>query len=130
MAKSKAIFFGFNPPFMGGAQNVVSRQEDERLIKNDVLQLLLTEPGERVMRPDFGVRLRSFVFEQSTSADVITLQGHIESAIAAFEPRVTVDELDITRDDERNGIDIRLVLRLKKDPKRLLVIEQFLTARS
>lgn len=130
MAKSKATFFGFNPPFIGGAQNVLSRQEDERLIKNDVLQLLFTVPGERVMRPEFGVPLRNFVFEQSTDSDVTALQGNIESAIVAFEPRVTVDEITIDRDDERNGINIRLVLRLVKDPKRLLTIEQFLSGRA
>ncbi len=126
MAKSKAIYFGFNPPFLGGPQNVLSRQEDDRLIKNDILQLLLTVPGERVMRPDFGVPLRSFVFEQSTESDISILQSQIASAISETDQRVNVEDVTIERDDERNGINIKVVVRLKKDLKRVLTVEQFL----
>lgn len=130
MAKSRATFFGFNPPFLGGPQNVLSRQEDDRLIKNDILQLLLTVPGERVMRPDFGVQLRSFVFEQSTASDINSLQGDIERAIAEFEPRVLVEGVQIERDDDRNGLNVKVVVRLKKDLKRLLTVEHFLAGRT
>jgi phage baseplate assembly protein W len=130
MAKSKAIFFGFNPPFLGGPQNVLSRQEDDRLIKNDILQLLLTVPGERVMRPLYGVPLRSFVFEQSTSSDIDILRSQIIDAITETDKRVTVEEVTIDRDDERNGINIKVVVRLKKDLKRVLTVEHFLTGRT
>lgn len=130
MAKSRATFYGFNPPFIGGPQNVLSRQEDDRLIKNDILQLLLTVPGERVMRPSFGVPLRSFVFEQSTVSDINSLKGDIERALEDFEPRVTVETVDIETDEERNGINVKIVVRLKKDLKRLLTIEYFLAGRT
>ncbi len=130
MAKSRATFYGFNPPFLGGPQNVLSRQEDDRLIKNDILQLLLTVPGERVMRPDFGVHLRSFVFEQAIASDIDVLQSQIGQAIADFEPRVTVEEIAIERDDDRNGLNVKVVVRLKKDLKRLLTIEHFLAGRT
>jgi phage baseplate assembly protein W len=121
-----AIYFGMNPPFFGGQQNVLSRQEDERLLKNDILQLLMTVPGERVMRPDFGVHLRSFVFDQMTDVDLAALQLEITEAINRQEQRVTVDSVDIVRDDDRNQISVRIIVTVKKDPKRQLTIEQFL----
>ncbi len=129
MAKSKAIFYGYNPPFFGGPQNVMSRQEDDQLIKNDILQLLLTEPGERVMRPTYGVRLRSFVFELSIDSDISSLQGEIEQAIVNYEPRVLVEEVSAERDDDRNGLNIKVVVRLKKDLRRVLTVEHFLSGR-
>lgn len=130
MAKPKATLYGFNPPFLGGPQNILSRQEDDRLIKNDILQLLLTVPGERVMRPNFGVPLRSFVFEQMIESDITALESTIRDAIEQQDSRVTVDEVTIQRDDERNGINVRVVVRLKKNPAKELTIEQFLTART
>lgn len=130
MSRIKASFYGMNPPFLGGQENILSRQEDDRLIKNDILQLLLTIPGERVMRPTFGVQLRSFVFEQMTDADIVALQSEIAEAIRVNEPRVNVESIDITRNDDKNRIQIKIVARLKKDPKKELVIETFITQRS
>ena len=121
-----ATFFGYNPPFFGGSQNVLSRQEDDRLIKNDILQLLLTVPGDRVMRPDFGVNLRNFVFEQLTQIDLFSLQDEIREAITVQEPRVNVDSVELTRDDDNNRLSIRIIVTLRKDPKKQLTIEHFI----
>jgi len=121
-----ALYYGYNPPFIGGSQNILSRQEDERLIKNDILQLLLTVPGERVMRPNFGVNLRNFVFEQITQPDLFRLQSEIEQQVTTQEPRVNVDSVEVRIDDDKNQIVISLTVTIKKDPKRQLTIEQFI----
>lgn len=126
MARSRAIYYGFNPPFIGGSQNVLSRQEDDRLIKNDILQLLLTVPGERVMRPAFGVNLRNFVFENLISSDLSTLKSEIEEKIRIYEPRVDVDYVDLIPDPDTNGLQIKIIVTMKKDPKKQLSIEQFI----
>lgn len=121
-----ATYYGFNPPFYGGPQNIMSRQEDERLIKNDILQLILTVPGERVMRPDFGVNLLNFIFEPLTTADLFELQAEIEHAIRTFEPRVNVELVQLIPADDDNGLTINIVVTMRKDPKRRLTIEQFI----
>jgi len=115
-------YYGFNPPFFGGGiQNVLSRQEDEQLIKNDVLQLLLTLPGERVHRPKFGTPLRSFVFENSTS--VTALRARIISAIQSYEQRINVVSLNLI--PKNDNLLVILVFNLKSDPKRQFTIERF-----
>lgn len=121
-----ADYFGFNPPFIGGAENILSRQEDERLIKNDILQLLLTVPGERVMRPDFGIRLRNFIFEPITSNSLALLRTEIKEEITIQEPRVTVESVELEKDEDNNQLRIKIVVTIKKDPKRQLTIEQFI----
>ena len=121
-----ATYYGFNPPFLGGAENILSRQEDERLIKNDILQLLLTIPGERVMRPDFGVNLRNFVFEQMTTQDMNNLRSEIETQITIQEPRVVVDSVVVSRNDDENRLEIVIIVYFKRDPKRRMTIEQFI----
>ena len=101
-------FFGFNPPFFGGAQNVLSKQTDERLIKNDLLQLLLTAPGERVFRPDFGTNIRTSIFEQLTDSDIDSLRSNIADQIERFERRISLREVTIETSPEANSISIKI----------------------
>lgn len=123
-----ATFYGFNPPFFGGPEVVMSRQEDDRLIKNDLLQLLLTVPGERVNRPNFGVNLRNFVFEDSSPSSLSLLASGVREAVIAQEPRINILELQIASDPNTNLIKLSLAFNLKADPTRVINLEQFLTS--
>jgi len=123
-----ATFYGFNPPFIGGPEGVMSRQEDERLIKNDLLQLLFTVPGERVNRPDFGVNLRNFVFEDSSPVSLDALANDVRIAVQNQEPRVNILQLNISSDPDTNKIKLNLAFNLISDPTRVINLEQFLTS--
>lgn len=59
------------------------------LLLQDIQRLLLTIPGERPMRPNFGCNLRNQVWENMEAARI---QGaaSIREAIELFEPRITV----------------------------------------
>jgi phage baseplate assembly protein W len=124
--KTNARVFGFNPPFIGGPQNILSRQEDDKIIKNDLLQLLLTVPGERVHRPTWGVNLRDFVFEQLTEADLLILREDMLEAIGNYETRIVVRTLNLIPDEANNGLVISLVFSLVNDPRRLISISKLI----
>ena len=121
--RSDAKFYGYNPTFIGGLQNVMSRQEGDQIIKNDILQLLLTIPGERVMRPTFGVNLRNAVFENMTSSLISGLQSEIAEKITRFEPRVDVSSVTIVPNDITNLLTVKIEVSLKKDPSTSFVLE-------
>lgn len=106
MANIAPVWFGFNSPFLGGKERVLSRQVDERLIKNDLLQLLLTSPGDRVMRPLFGAGLRKAVFDQLDDFSMQELKSNIELAINKWESRVTVTDIQMSQDE--NILNIKL----------------------
>jgi phage baseplate assembly protein W len=101
-------WYGYNFPFFGGNQNVLSRQVNERLIKNDLNQLLLTVPGERVFRPDFGVNLRNAVFDLLDATTTTPLRNEIFEKIRRFEKRVTVTEVLVEPDDTRLLLEIKV----------------------
>jgi phage baseplate assembly protein W len=115
-------FYGYNAPFLGGNQKVMSQQVDERLIRNDLLQLLLTAPGERVMRPTFGTPIRNFVFQPLTATDISQLKDAIDEAVQTWEPRVNLTSilLEMTPDD--NALDIRLYGTFATDRFRQLTV--------
>lgn len=117
-----AKIFGYNPAFYGGPNNILSRQEDEQIIKNDLLQLILTVPGERVFRPDFGTPLRSSIFEPLDRITTENLRTKVIDAIQQHERRVTLVTLDIVSYEDQNALRILLVARLRSDPTKFISI--------
>jgi len=121
-----ADFYGFNMPFISNF-GVMHRQEDEQLIKNDLLSLLYTEVGERVMRPDYGVRLKSLIFEPSNINMIVSIKDDISAQVAKYEPRVILTNIEIESDEDRHLINIKLYFVLRKDPLRVLSVSRFIS---
>jgi len=118
-----ATYWGWNPPFVGGVQRVLPRQEDMRLVKNDVLQLLFTLRGERVHRPTFGTALRSTVFEPLTESVLDSLRNDILEAIDENEPRLSnVNVLLVGVSNERL-LKITVSGRMSYDPTAEFLLE-------
>jgi len=93
------LYYGFNPPFFGGKQGVLSRQSGTKIVQNDVLQLLLTSVGERVNRPTFGTILKASLFEPMTDELLLDIETDIANQIKVFEPRINVF-VNVVRNDE------------------------------
>lgn len=65
------------------------------LIRASIQRILMTNPGERLMLPDFGCDLRKFVFEQGDSILGTRIIQEICRALNKWEPRITVGNVDI-----------------------------------
>jgi len=115
-------YYGYNPPFFGGHQNVLSRQAGDRIIKNDLLQLIMTNLGERVMRPTWGTILGATLFEQITEVNTVALEDNIEQAIIDYEPRVNV-AVSVTADDDRNQLSVRVEGTFTNEPNNTFELE-------
>ena len=109
-------YFGYNPPFIGGPQNVLSKQIGIKLIQNDLLQLLLTLPGERIYRPTFGTPLRAMPFQPLTKQVLDDLRTKILLAVAQHEPRVIVANCIVTAYPSDHLITITLNCSLVNAP--------------
>jgi len=124
-----AKYFGYNPPFLGGQQNVLSRQSGDRIIKNDLLQLILTMPGERVMRPGWGTIVKRSLFENITPDLISNLTSNISSAIRRYEPRVKV-KVDVTNMPDESKLRIKLTGYFTDEPGRTIDLETDLPFRT
>ena len=56
-------FLGLQYPLVKTPRGIMAQKSGVDQIKADLLQLLLTNPGERVMLPNFGTPLRRLIFE-------------------------------------------------------------------
>lgn len=75
-----------------GRTAVAAYEED---VKQAIRIILGTDPGERVMRPDFGAGLSAFVFEPMTPATLEALRQRVEEALVDWEPRIDVDRKSV-----------------------------------
>lgn len=89
-------------------------------IKSDLLQLLLTTPGERVMLPTYGTPLKKLIFDPNDTNLEIAAREMIINSINQWEPRITVQQIEITSSIDPNQLD-------SNDPKENL--ENFLFIR-
>ncbi len=67
--------------------------EGRELIRQSIWLILVTEPGERLMRPDFGCGLSRHIMKPNTAAVRALIQRDVEASIRAWEPRVQLKEV-------------------------------------
>lgn len=75
----------------------MARGEED--IEQAIRIILGTNPGERVMRPDFGAGLRQFVFEPVNTATLELIRQRVEESLIDFEPRIEVVSVKVTSRD-------------------------------
>lgn len=71
---------------------------DQKDIAESLQILFSTQPGERIMRADYGCDLQSFVFENISEPLLAEMRTRIADSLLRHEPRVAIDEVQITRD--------------------------------
>ena len=85
------------PPRLG-ADGRVAWSSGPTNIREAIAVILQTQPGERLMLPDFGGKLRSYLFEPNTVATRQRIQEEITTALSLWEPRITVQSVDVEPD--------------------------------
>jgi hypothetical protein len=77
-------------------------------IRDAVWIVLDTSPGERVMRPTFGAGVENFVFDTNSAVSRTRLRSEISNALATWEPRIDIVNLDVSEGDEPNLVNISI----------------------
>ncbi len=67
----------------------------DRSVRDSIRILLLTRPGEQLMRPRFGAGLDNFRDSSNTLATRRRIQSAITDTLSSYEPRITVDSVDV-----------------------------------
>ncbi|HST50372.1 MAG TPA: GPW/gp25 family protein [Pyrinomonadaceae bacterium] len=89
---------GFPPRV--GADGRLAWSEGEDNVRESIRLILLTEPGERLMREEFGCGLRRYLFEPNTATTRALIKERIQNALTRWEPRVRVDDVSVESDAE------------------------------
>lgn len=92
-------------------------------IRQSIRLILATTPGERPMRPEFGCALDEFVFAPADAGTAGQIADEVRRALERWEPRIELDEVDVSVDPTLEGtllIDVRYRQRDEDDPRNLV----------
>ena len=92
----------------------VAMSEMEQDIKESILILLSTAPGERLMRPEFGCGIHELVFSSMSTVTMGLFESRVREAINEFEARVDITKLEVfTKEPDRGKLEINLTCRIR-----------------
>lgn len=84
-----------------GALRLTNGAQD---LDRSIRVVLATAPGERVMRPQFGCRIWEMLFEPVTPGLLGEMAQAVKDALAQWEPRVAVDDVDVVPDGQDHSL--------------------------
>jgi phage baseplate assembly protein W len=107
----KNIVIGVSLPFnAAGVFNKTYSTKDQ--IKSNLINLLLTDKGERIMNPEFGADVRRSLFDNITESNNEVLRLKIIDAINVFIPEIQLESVDVVPDFDYNTLNITINYRL------------------
>ena len=105
--------------------NDVTRIEDVDAVKRSVKNLVQTNFYERPFHPELGCGIRELLFENYTPIIGIFLKRKIAEVINRYEPRVSLVNVTLDDDPDRNRLKVSLYFYVQNVPD-AVVIETFL----
>ena len=91
-------------------------------IARSVRNLVFTSRGDVPFNPILGSKVNELLFEPMDNITTIALKEEIEETIINFEPRVKLEEVQVTPDFDENQYDIiikYIIIGIDVDPQQL-----------
>ncbi len=105
----KDLNITFKPHPITGDLTVI---KDEAAIKQAIINLLLTNKGERFFDSRIGSSLSNLLFEQLDFATAALINSEVENTIKFYEPRINILSISTVPNFDDNGFDIELVFEV------------------
>ena len=82
-------------------------------VKANLINVVLTAPGERVMEPEFGVGLKSYLFEQNINLE--DLKNNINDQINFYIPEISLSDVIVDFIEGEHLLFIKIIYQIKAD---------------
>jgi hypothetical protein len=87
----------------------------EESVRQSIRVILLTRPGEQLMRPEFGAGLDRFLHEPNTLLTRRRVRDAIVEALGRWEPRIITERVEVWESEERaDAVRVEIVYRIKR----------------
>jgi uncharacterized protein len=101
------------PPRLDPATQGFVRAEYEESVRQAILLILGTAPGERLMRPEFGCGIHDLVFENLSFGTLGRVQQAVDEALLRLEPRIDVTSIDVRPGGDGNVLLIHIQYQVR-----------------
>ena len=100
MSARDALGKGWGFPVVPDDAGRLGRATGDAAVQRSIRLILETEPGERVMRPDYGCGLRRYLMKPNTVATRTLLRDDVVSALSRWEPRIALKAVTVEPGDD------------------------------
>ena len=110
------------PPKIGAQGGVLLTCADNE-IEESITIILMTSPGQRVMRPNFGCLIHELVFAPNNVHTAAIARRYVDDALAMWEPRITVTNVIARPHNIQQNwlfVEIEYVIKATNDPRSLV----------
>src|SRR5215469_12141295 len=106
-----------NYPFYFDHRGRTAAADDDKHIRDMIEELLFTNPGERVNRPDFGSGVQQLVFAPNSPELAAALQFTLQGAVQRWlGDLIQLQNLKVTSSEARLTIDLQYAKRRTNQP--------------
>ncbi|MDR2523399.1 MAG: GPW/gp25 family protein [Synergistaceae bacterium] len=109
---------GFAYPARTSDKGFFDDAENDGLIRGNIMQIIGTRKGERVMLPLFGTRVWEYIHEPLDAATIQFLRMELISAITEWEPRAILRDVIMREMRERNILKARILYSTAQSDER------------
>lgn len=106
----RAISFPFR--FVSG--NIAATNTYDEIVRAHIIDALMTNQGERVMRPRYGCDIQAALFDPRDELARRDAAGTIKTRLEMFAPRVHVQSINISLPAGSTRVDINIVYRASR----------------
>jgi phage baseplate assembly protein W len=130
-------FFGPKLPLRTGNSIHTLTYNIQEQLRYNLLNLIMTNPGEKISDVDFGVGIAKTLFELQTSSAMSTLQARIQQQVNRFMPFVKIKNITAAPGDSNttsltilyavttlNIVDYITILNLKSEKTGEMLVEK------
>tara|TARA_Y100001937_G_C6956720_1_gene257085 strand:- start:73 stop:471 length:399 start_codon:yes stop_codon:yes gene_type:complete len=112
--------YGPKWPLKKGNSDLFQMNEDlKSQISFELKNLLLTSRGENISDPNYGIGIRSFIFDQNTRSSQGRIRSEISSQISRYIPGIIVEDIRISATDaeiDSNSLGISISYYFSGNP--------------
>jgi|10_taG_2_1085330.scaffolds.fasta_scaffold00076_44 hypothetical protein len=76
----------------------------KQLSRQNLKMVIMTNPGERIMIPDFGVGIKTYLFENATQATFDEIEDEIKDQVSKYLPYMIINSIQFN--SEQVGINM------------------------
>ena len=106
------IGVGVGIPFSSGEVFTATYTSGDA-VKNNLLNFMLTEPGERYDNPTFGAGFRTLLFQQIAEGALEDIEEFTSNLLGSNFPNVVIDRVDATPSLDTQEIKVGIYYSLK-----------------
>jgi phage baseplate assembly protein W len=118
----RGISFPMRVDHTGG----IAMAEGPEGIERSLRVVLVTAPGERLMRPQFGCRIWDLLFEPINANTLGLMAQAVRDAVAQWEPRVDLENVEVQVDENDAAlVHIHLTYRIRSTNDRRNLVYPF-----